>query len=379
MSSFEVLRCSEVRHTLGQHPALTRLGNGDLLLVYSDYTDRMEGQTGYLIRSKDNGANWSDPELVIAPRWWQGGTHATLGMQTLRSGRVLLPFDHGGNQKKDWKAPTRFICLHSDDNGRNWRGWDEQNLGSLRFSPYGKISELADGTVLCPGWAVRDSGKPMSMLLRSADAGQSWSVLAVICDTLPASETDVTLLPDGRLLATIRVAPEPSSTGLRLNWAYCAWSHDAGATWAAPQVSNVIGQNFATWLMADGTLIGACRGFDGTGRASADEIRADDVRFSDQKGFGIHLFTGHDGGKHWSYEMTLPDPAGRSYTAFHEAGEPCFCNLPNGEVMVAYYSFDASIADTWNQRYIPPFVQGEMKRIRHAFLRRICACVLRRR
>ena len=45
---FTIIDCREVRHTLGQHTAMTRTDSGDILLLYGDYTDNMEGQTGYL-------------------------------------------------------------------------------------------------------------------------------------------------------------------------------------------------------------------------------------------------------------------------------------------------------------------------------------------
>jgi len=77
--------------------------------------------------------------------------------------------------------------------------------------------------------------------------------------------------------------------------------------------------------------------------------------------------------------VTLPDPTGREYISWHEAGEPCFCNLPGGQVMVAYYSYDATILPEQDQQAVPAFVRGEMKRIPHAFNRRICACVLKKR
>ena len=60
-SRFEIIRCAEARHTLGQHPAIARAPNGDLLILYGDYTDQMEGQRGHLIRSRDQGRTWSDP------------------------------------------------------------------------------------------------------------------------------------------------------------------------------------------------------------------------------------------------------------------------------------------------------------------------------
>ena len=75
--------------------------------------------------------------------------------------------------------------------------------------------------------------------------------------------------------------------------------------------------------------------------------------------------------------FTLPDPKGREYQAWHESGEPCFCNLPNGDLFVGYYSYDESIFETLDWKNMPEFTKGETKRIPHVFKRRPCACILR--
>ena len=222
MASFSVDSVGELRHTLGQHTAVTRAANGDILAMYGDFTDQMEGQTGYLVRSGDGGESWGEPELALRPRWWRGGTHTSLGMQTLSDGRILLPWTHGESLKHNSTGRTRFVCMRSDDHGRSWQGWDEQALPFHRVSPYGTIVELADGTLLCPahGQLDRDRGYlGTCFVLRSSDRGVTWGDHSFIYHEHPngASETDVTLLPDGRLLALIRTTgfPDqgPSSSG----------------------------------------------------------------------------------------------------------------------------------------------------------------------
>ena len=381
MARFQIVECFEVRHTLGQHPGITRLGNDDLLLVYGDYTDGMEGQQGYLIRSVDDGRTWSDPELVLAARWWHGGTHSSLGLQTLRDGRVLLPWCHGGNAKKHTFCPLRFVCLRSDDHGRTWQGWDDQDVGLHRIVPYGKIVELADGTLLAPGWGMvtgREADKFGSRALRSSDRGATWRQWTTISDRHGANETDLTLLPDGRILALIRTTGVEGPEGRKVYWTDYAHCEDGGLTWSPAGRTNVVGQNLNAWITPRGTLIAACRGIDGTSRLRGHEIRDADRRYAPrQVGYGIHFFVAEDDGANWAYQFTLPDPAGRAYTEWHESGEPCFCTLPNGDILVAYYSYDESIYQTLTERPMPAFAASEAKRIAHCFKRRICACILR--
>ena len=392
MAPFSVNSVAEVRHTLGQHTAVTRAGNGDILAMYGDFTDQMEGQTGYLVRSRDGGESWGEPELALRPRWWRGGTHTSLGMQTLGDGRILLPWTHGESLKHNPTGRTRFVCLRSDDHGRSWQGWDEQALPFHRVSPYGTIVELADGTLLCPacGQPGGDDGYlGTCFVLRSSDRGVTWGEHSFICHGHPngASETDVTLLPDGRLLALIRAVgfpdERPSSAGElpapKVHWVDYAHSEDGGRTWSEPRHTDVVGQNMNAWVTAHGTLIAACRGIDGTSLLREEQIRPASRRYSDQVGYGIHFFTAEApaDGSRWRYRFTLPDPNGLRYSAHHQSGEPSMCNLRDGRVMVVYYSYDESIfCGLGDENCLNPLIRSEMERIPHVFKRRPCRALL---
>ena len=121
-------------------------------------------------------------------------------MQTLRSGRILLPFAHGGNHKKNLDVAIRFVCLRSDDNGHTWQGWDDQNIGMHQVHPYGKVIELHDGELLCPGWGMTNemnTAPSGSRLVRSRDGGVTWGDWNFISDRKGDNETDLTLSPMG--------------------------------------------------------------------------------------------------------------------------------------------------------------------------------------
>ena len=359
-----------------------------MLLLYGDYTDMMEGQTGHLLRSRDEGRSWSDPELVLAPRWWKGGTHTSLGMQTLKSGRVLIPWTQGFNMKEDWTRPTQFICLRSDDNGRTWQGWDPQDAGIESSIPYGKIVELDNGELLCAVWGLirkefeikdqRVNRYHNSGLLRSKDQGVTWGEYTPI-NHEGYMETDLTLLPDGRVLALLRRSNKPLYMKTELPWTYYSFSEDEGRTWSPSKPTNVFGQNFNAWITSDGTMLGACRGWDGMGKSNAAEICDNDKRHTDQKGFGIHFFVAEDMGARWAYQFTLPDPKGREYTDSSDAGEPTFCDLSNGDLFVAYYSRDDAIFDTVNLEALNPYARMQAERMPKFFKRRVCACIIRKK
>jgi hypothetical protein len=101
-------------------------------------------------------------------------------------------------------------------------------------------------------------------------------------------------------------------------------------------------------------------------------------RHTPQVGWGIHFFCATKGdGSEWKYLFNLPDPKGWQYTSHGESGEPCFCNLPNGDLFVVYYSYDESIYETLDRENMPAHTSSESKRIAHCFKRRPCACVIR--
>ena len=384
---FQVLESLEICHTLGQHTGVTRLANDDLLFWYGDYTDAMEKQTGYILRSTDNGRSWSDPVLTLRSRKEKGGTHTSLGMQTLRSGRVLAPWYDGLNRKlyKN-KYPADIYVLRSDDNGQTWQGDKPQPRNGLwNPLPYGKVTELANGDVLCPAWthmsATDAYDSATSIVLRSKDQGESFTEYSKIMKH--ANETDVTVLKDGRLLALLRIWSNYSGVGTK-PWTFYAHSDDDGRTWDEPKKLNIFAQNLNAWYTSKGTLVAACRGIDGSGVFYASRLSDEErkkrfaVRHTEQKGYGIHFFkAAKEDGSEWEFLFALPDPAGRQYENWHESGEPCFANLPNGDLFVGFYSYRESIYDTLPRDEMSAHTLSESKRIPHCFKRRPSACIIR--
>ena len=244
-----------------------------------------------------------------------------------RSGVILLPWTHGESLKHNPTGRTRFVCLRSDDHGRSWQGWDEHALPFHRVSPYGTIVELADGTLRCPAHGQLDRERGYlgtCFVLRSSDRRVTWGEHSFICHDHPngASETDMTLLQDGSLLALIRtVGFRTSGRPPRAN---CPRRRCTESTTLTPK----------------------------TAEAPSD-------------------------GSRWRYRFTLPDPNGLRYSAHHQSGEPSMCNLPDGRVMVVYYSYDESIfCGLADENCLNPLIRSEMERIPHVFKRRPCRAIL---
>jgi len=358
-----------------------------LLFWYGDFTDAMNGQTGYLLRSTDSGRTWSGPILKLESRKENGGIHSSLGLQTLRSGRVLAPWYDGQNRKRyKNKYPADLYVFRSDDNGRTWQGDKPQPRNGLwNPLPYGKIVELPDGDVLLSAWTHRSArdkyDSATSIVLRSKDQGESFTQFHEIMQH--ANETDITLLKDGRLLALLRIWSDYSGAGAR-PWTFYSHSEDGGRKWTKPKKLNIFAQNLNAWHTAKGTLVAACRGIDGSGVFYASRLTDEErkkrfaTRHTEQKGYGIHFFkAAKEDGSEWEFLFALPDPDGREYIDWHESGEPCFANLPNGDLFVGYYSYKESIYDTLERERMPAHTLSESKRIPWCFKRRPCACIIR--
>lgn len=119
-------------------------------------------------------------------------------VNVLSDGRVIVTYFRwelveAGKGEARWGAPFkkfgrtlagRFDCLGygasssiSDDNGKTWQhqtpiildGWDDK--GAIR----GNITELPDGTLLCPAYSAKKiSELSRSVLLRSDNRGETW-------------------------------------------------------------------------------------------------------------------------------------------------------------------------------------------------------------
>ena len=224
----------------GSIPRGSLLPNGDLLVVF-------EGTAGhtpvYASRSTDDGATWSDPE-VLAPT----GMQANL---TVTGGRVILHYlEHRHN------SDSTIWQRLSDDGGAAWSDAVRIDTGHpYSFTTNNGIA-LGDGTLICPySWerraeAVADPGRAqsemdaVSSVLRSTDNGESWEPGGDV--HLSYDETDkadpqaiygvdepaVIQLSSGDVYMLCR-------TGL--SHLYQAISADRGRTWSTPEAAPLCG------------------------------------------------------------------------------------------------------------------------------------------
>ena len=165
-----------------------------------------------------------------------------------------------------------------------------------------------------------------------------------------------------------------------MHWVDYAHSEDGGRTWSEPRHTDVVGQNMNAWVTARGTLIAACRGIDGTSLSAggADPAREPPVQRSGRLRDPLL----HGRGSRRRLTVALPVHAARSERGCATAPtisreSPSMCNLPDGRVMVVYYSYDESIfCGLGDENCLNPLIRSEMERIPHVFKRRPCRAIL---
>lgn len=263
--------------TDGTTPSLlagtTLTSRGDLLVVFNNSGDGAAGASAYTTRSSDEGATWTRPALLRAPSGLYrdgsgrdvGSVSATLGLQRLSDGTLLLPFIETVNRTNYTDRESQSYVARSTDDGVTWSGLTTpiRLPTPLYFNAtYGQVVELASGTLVMPVWSAVDGPSTpggvddpepwQAGVLRSFDSGRTWTDyrrIAVDDASLPpitnpwgrfpsnVTETAIRQLRDGRLLALMR-----SDTNLGFGTGFWAsWSSDDGVSWSDPVWTNVGG------------------------------------------------------------------------------------------------------------------------------------------
>ncbi len=202
-------------------PSLCLLPDGNVLVVYGNWNSQLDWRI-----SSDGGQTWGTATAF--------GTVTVarvqpVGCTVLSDGTILLMTD-------EWLDP----------------GGDEQSICALRGtynSAAGTIAWSSPSTVAAThaSAAFTPIQLPSGRILYSCywnngpdvfysdDDGTTWALLSNICNDGSFSETCLTLMPDGSIIAWIRGEsdgdPSPVFTA---GGTYTAISSDGGATWSAP-------------------------------------------------------------------------------------------------------------------------------------------------
>jgi hypothetical protein len=320
--------CKQENRYIGW-PTIAKTKSGELLAVFSGDRDQHVCPFGIvqMIRSKDNGETWSEPETVnntpLDDR--DAGIIETKDGTLVVSWFTSLAFDKERYYEKhpSWKRhagklgpETRAYWLgnwtrRSTDNGLTWDDPVKQN----GTAPHGPI-ELADGRLLNVGTGKID-GKKVNSVEESTDGGKSWQLISTIAipekeDMQFYHEPHVAELPDGKLVAQIRYQP----TDKALHFLRQSESLDGGKTWTVAHKTPMWGYPPHLIVLDNGWLL------------SVYGVR--------RKPYSERACISRDGGKTWDIQNEII----LKHAMNSDLGYPASVQLDDGTILTIYYQID---------------------------------------
>jgi hypothetical protein len=171
------------------------------------------------------------------------------------------------------KRQTGYALLKSRDNGATWSDPIEVNTNPIASSALGAyacggsgaghIIELPDGGLLMPlagslspaGEDGTRSETPRCFLLRSDDGGDNWEYWSTVAydpaSIISFAEPGMARLSDGKLVCLMRTAHRPR----RQDNMWFTWSDDDGVTWSPPKRSALWGYPADLMQLNDGRVL----------------------------------------------------------------------------------------------------------------------------
>lgn len=319
----------------GLWPNLTLLPGGEIAaVVYNHPSHGMgSGSNIELWASADGGCTWQYRSTVSDLGNEPTGIRMNHAAGLNSSGEliVLVSGYHEG-QKRPF-LPLQ--CCRSRDNGQTW----ERHLLEMDDIPFGDISALPDGRLVCAMYRSSDSipRRQQCSLFFSSDGGHSWPNHTFLAENL--NETALLRCSNGIWLAAARSSCTdrmddvlPHGEGELL-----FRSTDEGKSWSTPRLISPKGQENAHLLeLADGRILCSF-----TSRIPGL--------------FGVVMRLSEDSGETWSRPAIL---ISAPCTDWHktDCGYPSAVQLADDTIVTAYYFGPKSPAWRehglpWHQRY----------------------------
>lgn len=306
----------------GLFPVLIKLANGDLSVIFrmGDYHGGQRGRLEVSF-SKDGGKSWSIPKIVA---FSETDTRNPAFCQ-LKDGTLLVAFMRLWGYKNgrwDWGSwRTELFTTRSKDYGKTWSEPEPIEIPRTRFplglSPYGRMLQLDDGTILLPLYGRRSpEGPDESYIFRSEDNGHTWGDITLIASG-GYNETALLQLSGGKMLAALRTSNGEIAI---------SHSHDYGYSWTEPKLLVYPGEQCPgdLCLLKSGKIL---------------------LTFGYRRvPYGVHAIISNDEGETWEMNRRV---ALVSYAGNEDCGYPSTVQLDNGTIYTAYYATTSMKSITW--------------------------------
>jgi hypothetical protein len=314
-------------------PTLTRLRNGELMVVWSGGREAHVCPFGRveMMRSRDDGQTWSWPRVLLDSALddrdagvleTARGTLLVTTFSSLAYEPLLAEAEQTGawpeERLRRWQAAHDRLppeqrtaelgtwVIRSVDGGRTW----SERADSRVNSPHGPI-QLADGRILYAGKELWTEEQRVGVVV-SEDDGVSWSWLSAIPtregdDHRQYHELHAVETTDGRIVVHIRNHNRGNARETLQSE-----SEDGGKTWTAPHEIGVWGLPSHLLRLRDGRLL-----------MSYGYRRPP---------FGNQVRISDDGGRHWSGPLTISADG-----ASGDLGYPSTAQLEDGSLVTVWY------------------------------------------
>ena len=203
------------------------------------------------MKSTDDGATWSEPVNITATTkqtdWTWYATGPGVGIQ-LKSGRLVIPCDHGVAVTKDYHSHI----IYSDDHGKSWQ------LGGTvpdKTTSESQVVERSDGSLL-----INIRNYPAQTGCRtvatSSDGGLTWSETSLDRTLIgPGCQASILRYTDESMSVTgCLIFSNPADKKERIRMTV-RLSYDDGESWP---VSKVIHEGMSSYscltVLHDGTI-----------------------------------------------------------------------------------------------------------------------------
>ncbi len=315
-------------------PSVCRLQDGSLMAVASGFRKAHICPFGKLvaIRSYDNGASWTAPEVIIdTPLDDRDGGVMTFG----EKGVIATSFNNTPDfqrkqcqvrtsyayayideiEKHDWKKYLGSTVAVSEDGGKTFKGPYLMPVSS----PHGPC-ELSDGRILYVGRLYDQSNVPASLACYIITPDGKSELLSRISDVaetdLLSCEPHAIQLKSGRIVVHIRVQKKSDSKRKEnIFTIYQSVSDDMGKTFSEPiQILSDEGGAPAHLIEHSSGMLVSVYGY-----RSAP--------------YGIRAMFSRDGGESWDTDNIIADTE-----VSPDLGYPASAELPNGDILTVFYS-----------------------------------------